>query len=212
MIEDGLAVEFRVQGDDCPLAEATKEVGSHVQAQPSQLRSDGNANLKFTTSKNEELKNVLDDDKRIRYLHVSECEDYFQYRCVSKHICVVHKLIDKGMIVEKLQYQNGIGIILGAVIGREALKTVMAGASETVGVKLERVYPVKMNVDMSLHKKWDITPAQEECIRTAVEMDYFSIPRESTSDEVAAELGISKSGFLDRLRRAEKSLFSQMYK
>jgi predicted DNA binding protein len=42
-------------------------------------------------------------------------------------------------------------------------------------------------------------------------MGYFSVPRETTASEVAAELGISKSAFLERLRRGQDGLFAQVF-
>lgn len=43
MIEECLAVEFRVTGDDSPLADATRELDASVDCRPSQARSNGNA-------------------------------------------------------------------------------------------------------------------------------------------------------------------------
>jgi predicted DNA binding protein len=37
------------------------------------------------------------------------------------------------------------------------------------------------------------------------------VPREVTAADVAAELGISKSAFLERLHRAERTLFRQLF-
>ncbi len=42
-------------------------------------------------------------------------------------------------------------------------------------------------------------------------MGYFSVPREATASDVAEELGISKSAFLERLHRAERSMFTQIF-
>jgi predicted DNA binding protein len=42
-------------------------------------------------------------------------------------------------------------------------------------------------------------------------MGYFAVPRESTATEVADEIGISKSAFLERLRRGQAGLFRQLF-
>ncbi|WIV66985.1 helix-turn-helix domain-containing protein [Natrialbaceae archaeon AArc-T1-2] len=211
MIDECLAVEFRVQDDGCPLAEATQAVGVEIHAQPPQLRADGYALLQFSSPRDDELKRVLDDDDRIRYLHVAETDGRYRYRCLSKEPCIVHKLIDGGLIVENLRYRDGAATFFGAVVGRDVLKGVMETAGETVGVRLERVYPLQSDAEGSPSQRWDITPPQEACVRTALEMGYFSIPREASSEEVADELGISKSAFLERLRRAEETLFHQVF-
>ncbi|WP_049927874.1 helix-turn-helix domain-containing protein [Halopiger goleimassiliensis] len=211
MIEECLAVEFRVQNDDCPLAEATGAVDVEVDAQPPQRRSDGYDLLQFSSARSERLTTVLDEDDRISYLHVSKSDGRYRYRCLSKHPCVVHRLIDDGLIIETLRYRDGVAKIFGAVVGRDVLKGVMEAAGDTVGVQLERIYPLQSEAQEVPSQRWDLTPAQEECLRTALEMGYFEIPRAVSTDEVAAELDISKSAFLERLRRGEHALFQQIF-
>jgi predicted DNA binding protein len=41
-------------------------------------------------------------------------------------------------------------------------------------------------------------------------MGYFAVPREADAGAVAAELGVSKSAFLERLRRGHRSLLEQV--
>lgn len=212
MIDECLAVEFRVRNDDCPLAEATRAVDVEIDARPPQRRSDGYDLLQFSAPVADRLTEILDEDERISYLHVSRTDGRSRYRCLSKHPCVVRRLIDGGLIVETLRYHDGAAMIFGAVVGRDVLKGVMEAAGETVGVKLERVYPLESEATESPGQRWDLTPAQEECIRTALEMGYFAIPRQVSSEAVADELGISKSAFLERLRRAEAALFRQMFR
>jgi predicted DNA binding protein len=212
MIDDCLAVEFRVRNDDCPLAEATRTVDVEIDARPPQRRSDGYDLLRFDATRSDELTRVLDADDRLSYLHVSHTDGRSQYRCLSKHPCVVRRLIDGGLIVETLRYRDGAATIFGAVVGRAVLKGVMEAAGETVGVKLERVYPLESEATESAAQRWNLTPAQEACLRTALEMGYFAIPRETSSESVAEELGISKSAFLERLRRAEAALFRQLFR
>jgi predicted DNA binding protein len=211
MIDECLAVEFRVRNDDCPLAEATETIDVEIDARAPQRRSDGYDLLQFGATRSDALTAVLDDDDRISYLHVSHTDGRSRYRCLSKHPCVVRRLIDGGLIVETLRYRNGAATIFGAVVGRDVLKGVMAAAGETVGVTLERVYPLEAEARESPAQRWNLTPAQEACLRTALELGYFEIPREASSESVADELGISKSAFLERLRRAEAALFRQLF-
>lgn len=211
MIEECLAVEFRVQNDDCPLAEATLAVDVEIDAQPPQRRSDGYDLLQFSSTGSDRITEVLDDDDRISYLHVSTSDGRYRYRCLSKHPCVVHRLIDGGLIVETLRYRDGAARIAGAVVGRDVLKGVMEAAGDTVGVQLERIYPLQSEAEEIPSQRWDLTPAQEECIRTALEMGYFEIPRAASTEAVAGELGISESAFLERLRRGEQALFEQLF-
>ena len=211
MIEECLAVEFRVEGDDCPLAEASAATAVAIDCESPQLRSDGNTLLRFSAPANDSLADVLDADERIRYLHVSESDGRYNYRCLSKHPCVVHELTDAGFMSETLGYRDGAERYTGAVVGHDVLKGVLDTAGDTVGVTLERIYPLGPKSEGTVAQRWDVTPRQEEALRTAMDLGYFEVPRTVTASEVAAELGVSKSAFLERLHRAQKGLFSQMF-
>jgi predicted DNA binding protein len=211
MIDECLIVEFDVEGDDCPLASATGTTGAAATAQPPQLREDGNVLLQFSTSAGDALATALDTDSRIRYLHRSAAGPRDNFRCLSKHPCIVHELISDGLLVDSIQYQNGTARLTGAVVGHTVLQGVMETASDTVGVQLRRVYPLREEDDEPVAQRWDLTPSQVESIETACELGYFAIPREADAGEVADTLGISKSAFLERLRRAQASLFRDLF-
>jgi predicted DNA binding protein len=211
MIDECLMTEFRIEGDDCPLADATRETGAVVDVAPPLLRDDGNVLLRFSSTRNDDLTTYLDEDDRIRYLYQSDNGGRYNYRCLSLHPCVVHELVSAGFMVESLTYQDGSAILTGAVVGYGVMRAVMETAGETIGVKLERVYALRAEEEESIAKQWNLTPAQEESLRYAVRMGYFTVPREATADEVAAEMGISKSAFIERLHRAQQSLLTQLF-
>jgi len=210
MIAECLVVEFRVTDDDCPVADATRSVGTTVDAQPPLLRRDGNALLHFS-SPSEELGGVLNDDERIRYLHRTAAGGRWNYRCLAKETCVVHSLVDVGFLVDSIHVRAGTERYVGAVVGHDVLDRVLHAAGETVGVSLERISSLGENEDTPVAQRWDITPRQSEAVEAAFELGYFSVPREVTAREVADELGISKSAFLERLRRAQSTFFGHLY-
>lgn len=218
MIEECLVVEFRVTGDDCPLATATRQGGATVHASAPQLRRDGNALLRFSASSTGDLAGLLEADERLRYLHASRDDDRVTFRCFSTHPCVVHDLTDAGFLVDAITYEGGEERYVGAVVGYDVLEGVLAAAGETVGVTLERIYPLGPDDDpapvgeRAPTRQWDLTPAQREALALAHEMGYFSVPRETTASEVAAALGIGKSAFLERLRRGQQSVFGGMFR
>jgi hypothetical protein len=236
MIEECLVVECRVTGDDCPLATASAAVGTRIECTPPQARADGNDLLHFSAPASDDLAETLDADDRIRYLHRSrggrdggspragtETADTpgtgttadptgrDDYRCLSKAPCVVHDLTNAGLVVESITYEDGAERYVGAVVGYDVLQGVLEAAGDTVGVTLERVYPLGPEDGETPAGRWDVTPRQETAIRTALDMGYFAVPRETTASEVAAEIGISKSAFLERLRRGQAGLFRQVF-
>ncbi|WP_410767610.1 helix-turn-helix domain-containing protein [Haloferax sp. DFSO60] len=211
MIDECLVAEFRIEGDDCPLAQATEQVDIAIDASAPQLRGDGNVLLHFSAPPNDHLSTVLDDDPNIRYLHVTRGEKAYTYRCLSKHPCVVHRLVNVGFLVESMRYHDGGATMSGAVVGYDVLRGVMETAGQTVGIQLQRVYPLRSEGDDQRSRAWGLTRAQAESLRVAHEMGYFEIPKAVTATEVAEELGISKTAFLERLRRGQSSLCSSVF-
>ncbi|PSP37460.1 transcriptional regulator [Halobacteriales archaeon QH_7_65_31] len=204
MRRECLVVEISVEGDGCPLADASTD--ARIEAAPPLRRTDGHALLRFSTPERA-VGDRLDADDRIRYLHGSRATDRPTYRCLAKERCVVHDLIDVGFLPESSTFEGGSERHLGAVVGRDVLEGVLEAAGETVGVGIERITPLGEERDDPTARQFDLTPAQERAIRVAHAAGYFTIPREADAGEVAAELGISKSAFLERLRRGQAALF-----
>lgn len=208
MIEECLVVEFRVTGDDCPLAEASAAVAAPIDAAPPLDRSDGTTLLRFSTPDGE-VGEVLDQDDRIRYLHRTSGEAGTTFRCLSTERCVVHRLIDRGFLVEEIRYRDGSERHVGAVVGQSVLQDVLETAGETVGVQLVRLTPLGSEDDSPIVSRWNLTAGQAEALETAHRMGYFEVPRENDAATVADALGVSKSAFLERLRRAEGTLLQR---
>lgn len=212
MEEGGLLARFRIQGDDCPLATATREVDIRIDAWPELLRSDGYTLLQFTTTEQSDiLGNQLDNDDRIRYLYIERGTQQYTFRCLSNHPCIQHRLFDIGFMPLSIRYEQGDELYQGAVIGQENLREMFNQAKEDVGVHLEGLQQIDASQSKRQKQQWDLTPSQNEALTTALEMNYFEVPRESSADDVANEIGISQSAFLQRLHRAEKSVFTQMF-
>lgn len=211
MIEECLVVDIRVEGDACPLADATDFTGASVEASPPVLRRDGNALLRFSVDLDDEvsLTSVIEGDDRIRYLHRASGADVATYRCLSRDPCVLHDLADEGLLLESVRYQDGIEYLTGSVVGTEVLQGVMTAAGDAIGVTIERVNPLGTEVAGSPKRQWNLTPAQEEALLAALEAGYFKVPKEATASDVAGELSISKSAFLERLRRGQSGLLRQ---
>jgi predicted DNA binding protein len=55
----------------------------------------------------------------------------------------------------------------------------------------------------------ELTAAQREALRTAMDIGYFDVPRENGLQELGSELGISDSAASERLRRGLRSLIAR---
>ncbi|ODR83095.1 transcriptional regulator [Haladaptatus sp. W1] len=56
----------------------------------------------------------------------------------------------------------------------------------------------------------DLSSRQQEALVLAVEMGYYRIPRETTTSEIAAEMGVERRTMEEHLRRAENKIVGGM--
>ena len=54
----------------------------------------------------------------------------------------------------------------------------------------------------------ELTDRQRQVLRTAYDMGYYEVPREATTDEVAASLSVDSSTVTEHLQRAERNLLA----
>jgi predicted DNA binding protein len=225
VIEECLVVAVRVTDDHCPLAAASRAADATVEAGPPQRRSDGTVLFRCSAPAarpdapvdGEPLARALDDDDRVGYLHATRTDDRVTCRCLSTAPCVLARLVDAGLLVEASTYRSGTERHVGAVVGYDVLQAVLAPGADSdedppadPSVTVERVHPLAGEGDEAVAGRWSLTPKQARALRVALEMGYFEVPREADAGAVAAELGVGKSAFLERLRRAQARLFPQV--
>lgn len=66
-------------------------------------------------------------------------------------------------------------------------------------VHIDRVYTLTEEPGSAY--RFDLTPAQREALVNAVENGYFAVPRETTLEEIGAELNISRQAASELVRR-----------
>ncbi|MXR20979.1 helix-turn-helix domain-containing protein [Halobacterium bonnevillei] len=77
-------------------------------------------------------------------------------------------------------------------------------ASAGADVDLERLGEYEGNDD----PLGDLTDRQREVLETAFEAGYYEVPRQASTDAVAAELDVDNSTVAEHLQRAERNLLS----
>ncbi|WP_435180628.1 helix-turn-helix domain-containing protein [Halorussus sp. AFM4] len=121
-------------------------------------------------------------------------------------------LADHGcLLVPPLRYERGLKwcrvLALDPASLTEFYRDVAAGHDVTVESKreVESVAADRplLTLDSALP---DLSPRQREALATATGMGYYRIPRDATTAEVAAELGVERRTFEEHLRRAENKL------
>lgn len=218
MISDGLTVGFHVTEDDSPLERATNRTSTTVDCiPPPQLRYDGNVLIRVhTRDAGGTFAEALHDDERASHVFHSRSQNSSTIRCLSSEPSSLHALTNAGFLPTTVRYSEGTGFFRGEVVGRDVLKNVLQAAGSTVGVRVSDIYHIDPDddtvfPDSESPRGWDLTPAQEEALETAYRMGYFEIPRDSTTADIAAELGISESACLQRMHRAERRVIEKIF-
>jgi predicted DNA binding protein len=87
----------------------------------------------------------------------------------------------------------------------ETLDTIRA--ERDADIRLERIAGVESPTARSPdERERHLSPRQQEALALARERGYYEWPREVTAGELATELGVAKTTFLEHLRRAESKL------
>jgi len=71
-------------------------------------------------------------------------------------------------------------------------------------LSIKKYYPKGFGVISAL------TSQQLNCLKTAIENGYFDIPKRYNSHEIAKRLNISHTTFLEHIKKAEKTIFSNL--
>lgn len=209
-------VELAITGAGCPLVEATREhdvvVDEHVPA----LRADGTPMVHFDAEGDvEAMAASFENHEAVSDVQFTETGGIGTCRASLEGECLLAPLIDAGFKPHEIRLVDGVERLWGAVPSRERLADVIAVAREHGSVRLERATTMSeapaaggMPRDRPDAR---LTKRQREALLAATEMGYFEIPRRTNATEVAEELDISKSAFLDRLKRAQASLFEGLF-
>lgn len=98
--------------------------------------------------------------------------------------------------------------LLARFPSREALFA-LRGACRDRGIdfRLEQLYEEGAAAnDGGVESRYGVTEAQREALVAALKAGYFDVPRGTTLEDVAADLGVSTSALSTRLRRGQENL------
>ncbi|MFB6119492.1 MAG: helix-turn-helix domain-containing protein [Halobacteriaceae archaeon] len=216
MIDDCLAVEFTVTGNDCPVVEATADHDVVVDETPPAHRDDGRTLVHlYAEGDVEPFAETLDLADEIDYLQVSDGGSLAQCRCLLHDSCVLRELTTAGFMPHEIHLVDGTERFRGSVVGREILENVIHVAKDMGNVRLDRVAEITPETDgdhgLDASIERQLTKQQREALIAALRRGYFNVPRDATATEVADDLGISKSSFLGRIKRAQQTVFQQLF-
>ena len=154
----------------------------------------------------EGLTEVLEVDSsvdEIELLAELEGERFYRMVWTDRAQVIGYMIHGQGATLQEATASNGEWHLRVFFPDRSALSATNDYACES-GVTLDvtQIYGVG-DLEAS---KYDLTSQQYDTLTTGVERGYFDIPRETNTEELADELGISHQALSERFRRATKSL------
>lgn len=120
------------------------------------------------------------------------------------------------LLLPPLRYENGAKHCRILALESEGLSDLYAELVDdgfTVDVQSKRKIdaPTQSSPLLSLDQVLpELTPRQRETMLLAVESGYYELPRETTTETLADELGVSRRTAEDHLRRAERKIITSL--
>ncbi|GAB7018629.1 helix-turn-helix domain-containing protein [Halostagnicola bangensis] len=152
------------------------------------------------------LESALRNDSSISELKVIDVTDdigYFNVTWTEEIEEMIDQIVNKHGIVQEARAANGRWHLKLQFVDQETLKEFQEYFREqNYSLELERLY----DGTAPKEREYDLTPPQREALVAALEMGYFSVPRDSQIGDIAEELEVSTNAVSQRLRRATGNL------
>ncbi|ELY61737.1 Bacterio-opsin activator HTH domain-containing protein [Natronococcus amylolyticus DSM 10524] len=141
----------------------------------------------------------ISDRRLYRITFTERGKEYFTYTIHEEHDTII---LDTTGTHERLEVRARFQTRDALVAYRDACEEL------DVSFTLHSLYSEEQILsDACVENPYGVTVAQREAIICALEMGYFAIPRETTLEEIADELGISTQSVSQRLRRGQENIF-----
>lgn len=141
----------------------------------------------------------IGDRRLYRITYTEKGKEYFTYQVLEEHNTVI---LDTTGTHEGLEVRARFQTRDALIAYREACR------ERDIPFSLHSLYPEeKILNDGGVKNPYGVTDAQREALIHALEMGYFAIPRQTTLEEIADELGISIQAVSQRLRRGQENIF-----
>lgn len=210
----GILADIQLEHDSLPLMSALHEsTGIHVDPDYWTTDAESTHQCLFCTASHDDgefdsFEAVLKDDTTV---WTFECLEQYETRRVYR-IETTDDIVQPlpltaaagGHVVDQRVDATGWHLSL-RFSGRDALLSFNAACSD-VGIDV-RVHKLR-HTDTDGNAFVGLTEKQQDILTTAYEGGYFDVPRNMSQDELADQLGVSKSAVSQRVRRALEQLIS----
>lgn len=95
------------------------------------------------------------------------------------------------------------------IIGTEAdIQAAIDGVPDMVDVSVERIGGKRVTAESVVDR---LAPRQRVAVETALELGYYDVPRNATSEDIADELGCATATAAEHLQKAESVLIASLF-
>jgi len=154
----------------------------------------------------EAIDSALDADpttERIEVLADLDGERLYRMEWIDRIDALVYVLVEEDGTVLSASGRNGQWLLRLLFAEREALgRTYDHCADVGLDLSVERVF----NIDEGRQGRFGLTDKQQDVLQLAFEHGYYAIPRETSAQNLADEMGISHQALSERLRRAHHAV------
>lgn len=182
---------------ECVLTQLADRYNKSIDVEIEELHDE---KVTFILEAGEHIDEFIEEFERSDKVHYVEAIDD-QNLVITKDSCGAYPAIYKNHAV--LRRHNKIGkherIYQIIFFSRDSLKDIVSDFRTLGQVTLSEVTEFG-------DSKSDLTERQRKVVQQALDSGYFDWPRETDSEELAAELDISRATFLEHLRKAEEKL------
>ncbi|SEQ38084.1 helix-turn-helix domain-containing protein [Natrinema salaciae] len=104
---------------------------------------------------------------------------------------------------------NEDGSTTYTIVGTEAdIQAAVDGVPDAVGVTVEAVGGKRVAPDSVVGR---LSPRQRDAVETALELGYYDVPRDATSEDVADELDCATATAAEHLQKAESAVMASLF-
>jgi predicted DNA binding protein len=188
------------QEKSCVLTQLAREFGGPLDVSLEELHDHKVTFLLRAGDRLEAFEDRLAESDEV--LNVAPLDD--EFLVVTKHSCGAYAAIyqNHGILRRENQISARNRVYNIIFFDRSDLKSMVRDFREIGEVTLESLHELR-------HPTTTLTARQREVVEFALEMGYFEWPRRTSSEDLAAELGITRATCLEHLRKAEEKLLRQ---
>ena len=216
-------VEFEVSDPQYPLVALSADTGCEVELVQLLPRSSGEYTIfhQVTGCPSERILEKFEEYDELDARLVSSIDDedsIVEVRISNEGKFFTISLTDAGAIPTELSSRDGTARIVAEIPSIRSASEVISQFQETypeveIVARRQKSYSVPLFRQQELYETviGVLTPRQHEALLLAYVNGFYEWPRETTGEELAAEMDVSPPTFHEHLRSAERKLLSLVF-